>query len=124
MKNAYKAIAAVFFLFALVQYNDPDPLVWMPLYAAVAIFYLLAALGRWPAPMTRACWLFFAATLAFTGYRLPEFLDWLRLGAPSIVKTMKAETPYVELTREFLGALLAALAAGWLAWRQGRGTEP
>ena len=31
---------------AAMQYNDPDPLVWMPFYAIVAVANLAALLGR------------------------------------------------------------------------------
>jgi hypothetical protein len=43
---------------------------------------------------------------AFMLSYVPEFLAWLRMGGPSIVETMKAEKPYVESTREFLGLTL------------------
>lgn len=115
MKIIYWSIAGIFLLFAVVQYNDPDPLVWMLLYGAVAVFYALAAIGRRYRP---ALWAAFALVLSWAATYVPAFLDWLNMGAPSIVETMKAETPYVELTREFLGLMLAAIAFGWLASRK------
>lgn len=109
----YWALALVFALFTLVQYNDPDPIQWMLLYGGVAVFFGMDALGRWYKP---AVWLWFAAALLWAATLLPDFLNWINMGEPSIVETMKAETPWVELTREFLGLLIAAAGCGWLLW--------
>lgn len=115
MKAVYWAIALVFSLFALVQYNDPDPAVWMLLYGAVAVLYVLAALGK---PYRRLAQLGLLVALCWAVTYVPAFIGWLKMGAPSIVGTMKAETLYVELTREFLGLVLAAGACGWLVRRK------
>jgi hypothetical protein len=61
--------------------------------------------------------------LAAFGWMLalaPDFVAWLRFGAPTIVGSMKAEAPHIELTREFLGLLVAALAVAWLLYRTKR----
>ncbi|MBK6933141.1 MAG: transmembrane 220 family protein [Saprospirales bacterium] len=112
MKIVNWLFAVLFALFAAVQYNDPDPLQWTVLYAGVAVFYALAALGRqryrW------AVWFWLAWALLWAGFLAPEFWNWLQMGAPSIVGSMKAGTPYVEFTREFLGLSVAAAGCVWL----------
>jgi MFS superfamily sulfate permease-like transporter len=117
MKIANWLLALYFFLSAALQYNDPDPLPWMALYGGIALLFAWAALGRrlprWTA------WLALAASVLWAAALLPDFIRWVRLGMPSIVGTMKAENPWVELTREFLGLVLAAAGAGFLVW-QGR----
>ena len=115
MKIAYWIIALLFLSFALVQYNDPDPLRWMLLYGAVAVLYGLAALGRTHRRLALAGLI---VALVWATTYVPAFLDWLNMGAPSIVGTMKAEILYVELTREFLGLVLALGACGWLVSRK------
>ncbi|MFN0214853.1 MAG: transmembrane 220 family protein [Saprospiraceae bacterium] len=114
MKNVFWTISVVFLLFALVQYNDPDPLLWMLLYGGIAAHFAMAALGRTFRP---AIWLWLGGALAWTISLSPDFIQWLRMGMPSIVETMKAEAPWVELAREFLGLLIASIACGWLLWR-------
>ncbi len=42
------AVAAFFALFAIVQYNDPDPLLWMIVYALAALACVLHHLKRLP----------------------------------------------------------------------------
>ncbi|MEM6879545.1 MAG: transmembrane 220 family protein, partial [Bacteroidota bacterium] len=44
--------------------------------------------------------------------RVPDLVDWIRQGAPSIVEEMKAEAPHIELTREFLGIGICLLVLG------------
>lgn len=115
MKIVNWIFALMFGLFAVVQYNDPDPLQWIALYAGVAVFYVLAAAGRvyrW------AIWLWLVWTLVWAGSLAPEFWNWLQMGAPSIVESMKADKPYVEFTREFLGLLVAAAGCGWLLYNK------
>lgn len=120
MKFIYWALTIVFALFTAVQYNDPDPVQWMLLYGGVTVLFALAAAGRFYRP---AIWLWLVASLGWAAFYVPDFLDWIRMGAPSIVETMKAETPYVELTREFLGLLLAASGCGWLLFKTVRRTH-
>ena len=42
------AVAAFFALFAIVQYNDPDPMLWMILYSLAALACVLHHLKRLP----------------------------------------------------------------------------
>ncbi len=111
MKILYWVVAILFLLFAAVQYNDPDPIQWMLLYGGTAVHFALAALGR---PYRPALWLWLAVALVWAASLAPNFINWLRMGLPSIVQTMKAEVPWVELAREFLGLLLVAAGCGWL----------
>ncbi|MEO0775178.1 MAG: transmembrane 220 family protein [Bacteroidota bacterium] len=109
------AIAVIFALFAYVQLNDPDPWRWVALYGAVAILYGLAAWGQY---LQIAVYFLFAVSIASLLSLLPSFVAWIRDGADSIVGTMKAEAPHIELTREFLGLSLVIVALFFL-WRGG-----
>ncbi|MFN0013648.1 MAG: transmembrane 220 family protein [Saprospiraceae bacterium] len=111
MKHTFWVLAFVFVLFAAVQYNDPDPIPWIALYGIVAAHFGLAALGR---TYRLAIWITLATALLWAISLLPEFVDWINMGAPTIVGSMKAEEPWIEYTREFLGLGLAALACGFL----------
>lgn len=115
MKIVYWILALLFALFALVQYNDPDPVQWILIYTGPAVFYGMAAVGRQYRP---AIWLWLAASVLWALSYVPDFWHWLQMGMPSIVETMKADKLYVELTREFLGLTIAAAGCGWLLWRK------
>jgi hypothetical protein len=107
----------VFILFAAVQYNDPDPYLWMPIYLYPAVLCYLAVKQK---PVNKmAYWVGF---LIFGVYAMYKFfdangiLDWIKYhNATSIAATMKAEQPWVEESREFFGLviILAVMAINY-----------
>jgi hypothetical protein len=107
----------VFILFAALQYNDPDPYVWMPIYLYAAVLCALAARNKF---YPKAYWLGIAVYAVYATYKLfckDGVLDWIRLhNEQNIAATMKAETPWVEETREFFGLviLIVVLFIDWL----------
>jgi Transmembrane family 220, helix len=111
MSWLYWAICLMFLLFAGWQYNDPDPWLWGPIYGFVALVYGMAAMGK--SLPRRVLWAAIGLLGAFSAFYLPDFWNWLQMGSPSITETMKAEQPWVEFTREFLGLLICILALGW-----------
>ena len=91
-------------LFALVQLNDPDALVWMPVYALVALALLLAA---WRPDALRGP--FGRASLAalLVGLLVLVALRWPEQGA-----FWRREVWWEEETaREGMGLMIAFLAA-------------
>lgn len=104
------AIFILFLVFAALQYNDPDPVRWIAVYGFVALVYGMAVFGKFNKLVT---WAGLAFIVFWMGVWVPEFLNWIKIGSPNIAGQMKAETPYVEFTREFLGLLLAGLALAW-----------
>ncbi len=92
-------------VFALLQINDPDPLIWVTYYAAIACACTIAAYRLLP----RVVFLALAAITA-TGVvlTLPGFIDWL-LNRPTsdLWAPMSASRMYIEHSRELLGLLIA-----------------
>ncbi len=113
MKIVHIIIIALFALFAIVQWNDPDPLGWILLYLTVAISAGLH-LAKICFPVLPAA----GAMICLFGllFLIPDFFGWIGAGMPSITGSMKAESPHIELVREFLGFLIAGIAlAGYFA---------
>lgn len=103
MKIRNYLIAGLFFLFAAVQLNDPDPYFWVALYAYIG----MVAIIRNFRPMRKVILLGGMAVCAIELFLiLPEFLNWMEMGMPTITGSMKAEEPHIEFTREFLGLLI------------------
>lgn len=104
----------VLFLFsAALQYNDPDPYIWMPIYLYGAVLCYLAIKGKY----NRL--LYIIGLVVYGGYALYLFfdktgvLDWIKEHhAENIVQTMKATKPWIEETREFLGLMILMVALG------------
>lgn len=106
MKIANIILAILFAVFAVVQINDPDPWLWVLYYGFVAAISAAAIFGKYNR------WLLVLGILAGligTGLLLPEFIDWIQKGMPTITGSMKAESPHVEFTREFLGLFICMI---------------
>lgn len=114
MKITNIILSLLFLSFAIVQYNDPDPWIWISIYVLIAMLCGLAAAGRFQKNLLMLGAL---AALITLGVMAPEFIGWLSDGMPSIVTSMKAETPYIELVREFLGVLIVFLTLVFLYWQ-------
>lgn len=115
MKTLHIAIGVIFILFALVQYNDPDFYIWMPVYSVLAFLGFSKAFGR---PQRKVAMALGILLLLWSGTYIPALIDWIKNGTPNIAGTMKAETPHIELIRELFGLVLSVIAA-WYYWRKG-----
>jgi hypothetical protein len=104
----FNLIAAILFvLSAALQYNDPDPYLWIPIYLYGGILSWLAFRGRY-FPKS-----YMAGIIVYTVYAVYLFLekdgvaDWLQEHqAENIAGSMKAEKPWIEATREFFGLVI------------------
>ena len=97
-------VIVLFLLFAYWQLNDPDPIRWISIYlGVVASVGLLLVRKYFPIlPLIGAI-----ICLAGLLYLSPDFISWVKEGMPTITGQMKAESPHIELVREFLGFLIA-----------------
>jgi hypothetical protein len=104
-------LGAYFVFAAAVQYNDPDPVHWMLFYGTSALCCVLAAMQKGKLPLLYALVGMAIIEIGITG---DGFLVWLRLGQENLITTkMSADKPYIELGREFLGALISLVVALW-----------
>jgi hypothetical protein len=113
----------VFVLFAALQYNDPDPYIWIPIYLFAA-FLCYQAIQKKLNPV-----LYLIGLVVFVGYAAYLFfdktgvLDWAEEHhAENIAQTMKATKPWIEETREFggLGIILIVMLINFLWLRSQR----
>ncbi|NND34871.1 MAG: hypothetical protein HKN76_19955 [Saprospiraceae bacterium] len=105
MKNLWHILTIIIFaLFAYWQLNDPDPFLWIPIYLGVSIIVLLFIMKIYLPYLPLICALGCLVGLLLLS---PEFVKWIGEGMPTITGQMKAESPHVELVREFLGYAIA-----------------
>ena len=95
---------------AILQFNDPDPGLWVAAYASAAGLAMAAAFGRshfWPSALLAAIFALWAATL------LPALLA----SESAAFSSFRMQAPSHEESREAVGVLLCAAYAAWLARR-------
>jgi hypothetical protein len=107
MKIFNLIFSLIFVFFAALQYNDPDPYVWMPIYLYGAVLCWLAFRGKY----FRSAYLPGIAVYAiYAGYKFFDengVWDWMtKHHAANIADSMKAEQPWIEETREFFGLVI------------------
>ena len=108
-------MCALFLFSAAVQYNDPDPWVWMPVYLAAATVCVWEAKRRtrWFAPL-----LLVGLTVVWAGTIAPRVLG--KVGFLEMFSAWEMKNIGVEEEREMYGLLIVA---GWMsaiAWVSGR----
>lgn len=100
-----KAVLALLLLsFAILQYNDPDPWLWMLIYGASAILIMLDISGL---NMRRPYRIAIASLALFSLVYIPGVITFFTEGSPGeLVESMQANKPYIEEAREFFGLVL------------------
>lgn len=99
----YKIIAVVFSLLFIIsaglQFNDPDPLLWIIIYGIATMFSGLYIMGKLPSKV-----LLFIVGLAFTGFVIsfPETFEGFEVG--------KGDPKNIEEAREAFGLLIIAIS--------------
>ena len=110
MKVTNFILALLFLVFAFVQINDPDPIVWILIYGNMAVLSVLA--------MFRMRFVYWIAAsmviyLIYASLLISGASEWFQSPDKSLLfdDLAKMQYPYIEETREFLG-LLICVAAG------------
>lgn len=101
----------LFVISAGLQYNDPDPYVWIPLYLLAAFLCFRAYQGRFLKSWHRIAILIYSIYALYLFFDQNGVLSWANEhAAESLVQTMKADKPWIEETREFGGLFIMILA--------------
>lgn len=106
----------LFVLFAALQYNDPDPYVWMPIYLYSAVLCYLAAKGKFYPKAYLLGLLGYSAYAIYLFFDKTGVVDWVQEhNSESMVQTMQATKPWIEESREFFGLviLIVVLLINW-----------
>jgi hypothetical protein len=105
MKILSCVFALMFLLFALVQINDPDPLLWVAIYGAMVAVSVMAFFNKYSKAFM------IALAIGYCIYAALLFrsaITWLKSDDRSLLfdDIAKMRYPYVEETREFLGLVI------------------
>lgn len=97
-------LAHIFTVFAAVQYNDPDPEVWIPIYMIAAILCVASIFVQVNKILLSVT---IVAYMLGCIYLFPEKYQGVSM-------PMNERVPAIELARESLGLLICAIACCWL----------
>jgi len=106
--KVFNLIFCLLFVFsAFLQYNDPDPYIWMPIYLYGAVLCWMAFRNKYyPKAYLIGIFLYLAYAI-YLFFAKDGVLDWInKHNAEDIAATMKAEKPWIEETREFFGLVI------------------
>ena len=98
-------LAALMFLFAYFQLNDPDPALWVVAYSLPGFFALVIGLAKFSVP-NKVIWGVMGFYLVGGLFLMPGFVDWGMKGFPSITGSMNYQNTYIELVRELFGIVI------------------
>ena|SRR5579859_1736563 len=115
--KVFNIFFAILFLgFTVLQFNDPDPYLWVPIYGAMVVVCVMAHRGRVYKNFLLTLALFY---LVYVVILAPSAWTLLSSNDRSLVfdDIAKMQNVYVEETHEFLGLIicLAVLAINYLA---------
>jgi len=97
----------IFIVFGALQYNDPDPYLWIPIYLFAAFLCWKASKGIFHPMITLTSIAFFTIYAIYKIFDQNGLIDWVNIHhAENIAETMKAEKPWVEESREFFGLVI------------------
>ena len=120
MKITNGVLALLFTYFAVIQINDPDPVLWVLVYGFTVMICVQAILGR-----SKMYFLVVGAItfIALATTRFQGVLGWLQSKQPGeLFGEMIYDKPYIEESREFIGLMiaLAAIVYNWIVLRRQR----
>jgi hypothetical protein len=102
--------------FSAVQWNDPDPYLWIGFYLLCAAVPLLALLRK---PLKVVVILAVIACMMEMGRTVTGAYNYyLHMAEEPLMQGMNPNKPYIEEAREFLGSLIAmtlVFVSQWLA---------
>lgn len=102
MKILNFILAALFLLFAFVQVNDPDPVLWIMVYGTMAVLAIFAMFGIYPRKVI------IVLLVVFIGYSMTYIsgvAEWMNQDNMMDLfdDVAKMNHMYIEEAREFLG---------------------
>lgn len=97
----------LFIISAGLQYNDPDPILWIPIYLLGAFISYSAIRNKYYPLLTLSAIILFSVYAVYLFFDKSGVLIWAtEHQAENIAESMKASKPWIEETREFFGLLI------------------
>jgi hypothetical protein len=116
MRIANFLLAIMFMLFAFVQVNDPDPVIWILIYGIMAVFSIMAIFEFYPKKFLIAVLVLY---VLYSFVYIPGVAEWLRTENKAALfdNVAKMENLYIEESREYLGLLICVIVLIFYLYR-------
>lgn len=110
MKTFNIIFLVLFVISAGLQYNDPDPYIWIPIYLFAAYLCYLAIKKIYKPVLYIIGLSIYSVYALYLLFDSTGVLNWLtEHEAENIAQSMKATKPWIEETREFFGLLIVII---------------
>ena len=119
MKFVSFLLAVMFMIFAFLQLNDPDPVLWILIYGVMSVICILGMFEFYPRKILIALAVLYSL---YSVYYWPGIREWLARDHKEQLfdNLAKMEHPFIEESREFLGLLICAVVLCFFIWRSYR----
>ena len=121
MKIISSILALMFLAFVVVQFNDPDPVLWILIYGAMVAVCVLSVFNKYYKMLIVVL---AAGYLVYCIILFPGLVQWLKSEDKSLLfdDIAKMQHLYIEESREFLGLVICLLVLG-VYWIRGSSSE-
>ncbi len=112
MKIVSATLAFMFLVFAFLQLNDPDPIIWIAIYLAMVAVCVLSIFNRY---YKIAMVVLAAGYITYAIILFPGVQEWLQTDDKSLLfdDIAKMQHLYIEESREFLGLAICMAVLGF-----------
>jgi glucan phosphoethanolaminetransferase (alkaline phosphatase superfamily) len=109
----------MFMAFAFLQLNDPDPILWILIYGAMAAVSVMAIFEYY---IPRLMWAMAAGYIVYVVILFPGVMEWYNSPDRSLLfdDLAKMQYLYIEEAREFLGLIICLVVLGFYLFRASR----
>jgi Transmembrane family 220, helix len=116
IKGVFILLFLMFMAFAFVQINDPDPVIWILMYGAMAIVCIMAAFDYY---VRRLMIILVIVYIGFASTLFSSASRWLVSPNKAMLfdDVAKMENLYIEESREFLGLMICLVVLAVCFWR-------
>lgn len=115
MKILHFTLALLFLAFTIVQFNDPDPILWIVIYGSMVAVCTMAAFKMfYPKVMMLQGVLY----LIYCGLLWSGVSQWFASDDKGMLfdDLAKMQYPYIEESREFLGLVICLVVLAFYLW--------
>lgn len=123
MKIIHVVLATLFLAFTVVQFNDPDPFLWILIYGSMSAVCVMAAFKLYfPKVMMVQAVLY----LVYCGLLWPGVSRWFSSDNKAMLfdDIAKMQNLYIEESREFLGLAICLVVLALYLWLSLRKKQP